>query len=99
MSAMSDAASVRRFTPAEWRKYRELRLRALADSPDAFGSTLAQEQGRPEADWSTRLTSGAASPSDLPLVAELRGEAVGLAWVRVDASEPEVAHLYQMWVE
>ena len=32
------AIAVRRFALHEWRLYRELRLRALADSPDAFGS-------------------------------------------------------------
>lgn len=92
-------ASVRRFAPHEWREYRELRLRALADSPDAFGSTFADERSRPDADWSARLTSGADSPSSLPLVAEIGGELVGLAWARFDPAEREVVHLYQMWVD
>jgi len=32
---------VREFLPDEWQTYRALRLRSLAESPDAFGSTLA----------------------------------------------------------
>jgi hypothetical protein len=33
--------TVRRFAASEWRIYRALRLQALHDAPDAFGSTLA----------------------------------------------------------
>jgi ribosomal protein S18 acetylase RimI-like enzyme len=91
-------ASVRRFSAPEWRRYRDLRLRALADSPNAFGSTHAEEARQPDAHWSARLASGAESPSDLPLVAESGGELLGLLWGRNDSSEPEVVHLYQMWV-
>ncbi|MET1059245.1 MAG: GNAT family N-acetyltransferase [Nocardioides sp.] len=42
---------VRVLRPEEWRTWREIRLRSLADSPGAFGSTLAREQGYVEADW------------------------------------------------
>src|SRR4029450_9812915 len=87
------------FRPAVSGGYRDLRLRALADSPDAFGSTLALEQGQPDADWSARLRSGAESSTSLPLVAEIRAEAVGLAWARVDSTQPDVVYLYQMWVD
>jgi GNAT superfamily N-acetyltransferase len=92
-------ASVRRFASDEWRKYRAIRLRALAESPEAFGSTLAQEHGRTDADWSDRLASGTDSALDLPRVAEIGPEPVGLAWGRVDPSERALAHLYQMWVD
>jgi GNAT superfamily N-acetyltransferase len=94
---MIDTPTVRTFAADEWPTYRALRLRALADAPDAFGSTLIHEAGRTDAEWSSRLASGVDSPSDLPLVAEVRGEAIGLAWGRIE-SDPDVATLYQMWV-
>ncbi|MGD2041941.1 MAG: GNAT family N-acetyltransferase [Anaerolineae bacterium] len=75
-----------------------LRLRALADSPDAFGRTLAEGQERSDAGWSKRLSSGANSSWDLPLVAEVDSEPVGLAWGRIEGSRPDVAYLFQMWV-
>ena len=95
---MSDAPTIRTFTADEWRVYRDLRLRALADSPAAFGSTLAAEEGRGDAEWSSRLAAGANARWNLPLVAEVRGEPIGLAWGRIETSDPDVAALYQMWV-
>lgn len=90
--------SIRTFTPHEWSIYRDLRLRALADSPDAFGRTLDEEKGRPDTEWSSRLASGVESRWDLPLLAEVSSEPIGLAWGRIESSNLDVANLYQMWV-
>jgi ribosomal protein S18 acetylase RimI-like enzyme len=38
----------------DWRTFREIRLRALADAPDAFGTTLAQAEGLPDDVWRER---------------------------------------------
>ena len=90
--------SIRTFAPHEWGTYKDLRLRALADSPDAFGRTLAEEQSRGDAEWSSRLLSGIESRSDLPLLAEIGEETIGLAWGRIESFNLDVANLYQMWV-
>lgn len=96
--AVTDTLAVRTFSAAEWPVYRDLRLRALQDSPDAFGSTFAEEGGHADAQWARRLASGVDSQTNLAVVAEVHGEAVGLAWGRIDTSNPDVAVLYQMWV-
>ena len=95
---MNKSHSIRQFAPHEWETYKVLRLRSLADSPDAFGRTLAEEQERSDTEWSNRIASSAPSNIDLPLVAEVDDQAIGLAWGRIEKSNPDVATLYQMWV-
>ena len=89
---------VREFLANEWAVYKELRLRSLDDSPDAFGKTLAEEQRISDAKWSSRLLTGIQSNRDLPLIAEVNEQPVGLAWGKIEESKPDTANLYQMWV-
>ena len=89
---------IREFQANEWPTYRELRLRALADSPEAFGSTLAGEQAHRESWWVDRLSAGVASATDLPLVTDVDGELAGLTWGRIEPEQPDTAHVYQVWV-
>jgi ribosomal protein S18 acetylase RimI-like enzyme len=58
-----------------WGLWRELRLAALADAPEAFGSTLADWRDAAETRWRERL-SGA---GDRNFVAYLDGVPVGMA--------------------
>jgi ribosomal protein S18 acetylase RimI-like enzyme len=53
--------TVRRTTGRDWEEYRALRLEMLADTPLAFGETLADAEVRPESEWRTRSARGEAS--------------------------------------
>ncbi len=81
-------------TPDDWRRWRALRLAALAEAPDAFGSTLAGWSGAGDTEerWRGRLT---AVPHDLVLVR--RGTDVGMVSLTApdEAGTPE---LISMWV-
>jgi ribosomal protein S18 acetylase RimI-like enzyme len=89
---------VRRLGGEEWVEYRDVRLRALADSPDAFGSTYEDALRRPDADWRGRVSSSAESRHELPLVLADGDRFMGLAWGFIAPEEPEAAHVFQMWV-
>ena len=43
--------SVRQLRPDEWQTARDVRLRALQESPDAFASSYAEEIERPDSWW------------------------------------------------
>ncbi|WP_283133675.1 GNAT family N-acetyltransferase [Rhizohabitans arisaemae] len=49
---------VRVVGPEDWEVWRRVRLAGLADAPDAFASTLAEEQGYDEARWRESLGPG-----------------------------------------
>src|SRR5688572_29657461 len=49
---------VLRVRPDDWEAWRDLRLRALAESPDAFGSTYDRELAMTEDLWRDRLKTG-----------------------------------------
>lgn len=95
---MNETITLRRLAPGDWAAYRALRLRSLLDAPDAFGSTWAAEEALPAGHWSGRLSAAAAAGIDHPLVAECRGTPVGLLWAKVDAADPSLVNLFQMWV-
>jgi GNAT superfamily N-acetyltransferase len=67
--------SVRRMDPGDWKLLRDLRLRALSDSPSAFASTYEGERLLPDADWRERL----ARPGRVSLLASLDGQPAGIA--------------------
>ena len=87
---------IRTFRAEEWPAYRDVRLAALKDSPDAFGSTWEESKTYADADWRSRLAN--IDPTlDCPLGAFSDGRAVGLAWGNIQQDSKTRADLYQMW--
>ena len=88
---------IRRIRPEEWPAHRDLRLRALAQDPLAFGSTFERERGFSDEKWKDLTLRGAASEQSALFVADAgRAGMVGMvAIVFVD----DVWHVFAMWVE
>ncbi|MFD1883446.1 GNAT family N-acetyltransferase [Paracoccus pacificus] len=78
---------------AEWRA---IRLAALAEAPDAFGSTLAEWQNRPLADFAARLSAthsfaaGAAPGAPQAVAGWSPGDGNPDAWLIGVWARPEV---------
>jgi GNAT superfamily N-acetyltransferase len=83
----------------DWATFREIRLRSLLDSPDAFGSTYGEESSNTERAWRNwaagRWRGGAAAV--FAGRAE-DGSAVGTATGAEYDAEPGIGHVYAMWV-
>jgi GNAT superfamily N-acetyltransferase len=91
---------VRRIAPADALLLREVRLRALATDPLAFGSTYAIEAPRNPSAWETWAREHA-SGTDKATFLALRDDtvdAVGLAMGR-RMEEPRHFGLFSMWVD
>jgi putative hydrolase of HD superfamily len=73
-------------------RYRELRLRALADAPQAFASTLEREQAFTPDVWTSRLTND----RSINLLAVEDGTPLGMTSALLE--DPATAHVLGMWV-
>ncbi|WP_051020480.1 GNAT family N-acetyltransferase [Nocardia araoensis] len=83
--------AIRLLVPADWAVFRRVRLAALTDAPQFFGTTLAEAQGRTERDWRRALSDRA------QFVAEWGGTEVGTVAGMPDPERGGV-HLISMWV-
>ena len=77
----------------DWPTWREIRLRALADSPSAYGSTYAREVAFMEQDWRDRLGDRDA----VGVLVEDDRVAVGMGAGFPDL--PGFLHVVAMWVD
>lgn len=77
--------------PDDWALWRAVRLGALADAPDAFGATLAGEEGYAEADWRADLDAG--------LTVLVLDDGVPVACGAVFEKAPGRAAVVAMWTD
>lgn len=94
---MNNSISIHQLNRSDWRQYRDIRLCALKDSPDAFGNTFEVAKEYSDAQWQARLDNVRAD-TDHPIVAVHNQTFVGLAWGNIEPSNKNTAYLYQMWV-
>ncbi len=93
------SGEVRRLRRDEGELLRQVRLRALAESPRAFGAALADEAGLSREDWHERAAAGAAGEQQVVFVALDGQQPVGMAGGRwFERAESTVA-LWGMWVD
>jgi dihydropteroate synthase len=84
--------TVRAARPSDWATLRDVRLRALADAPDAFGEVLGAAERYTEADWRDRCND---RPDALRLLAFLDDRPIGMMVV---VTAGGCANVYAMWV-
>ncbi|MBI2011554.1 hypothetical protein HYS91_02180 [Candidatus Daviesbacteria bacterium] len=50
-----DKIEIIKLNPNRWEEYKELRLQALKENPEAFGSTYEEAADKPDKEWKSRL--------------------------------------------
>lgn len=86
--------TVRALGDEDWQVYRDVRLAALRDSPDAFAASAAQEQSFDDELWQARVKRSRR------LVAEDGSKIVGVVSVgRRPENDEQVSELFGLWVD
>jgi GNAT superfamily N-acetyltransferase len=95
-----DAVKIRRLGPEDLAEYRALRLRGLAEHPEAFTSSAEEEAARPPAALASRLAPGPDARHDVVLGAFVDGTLVGIVGLEVDPRRKvrHKAHVFGMYV-
>jgi len=88
---------IRRIRPDDGSLLRELRLRSLADAPDAFGQPVDEARARPEAEWQRSAQRSSHGDSRTWLFVQIGGDVVGLVQGR--KRRPATLMLFSMWVD
>jgi ribosomal protein S18 acetylase RimI-like enzyme len=80
---------------SDWKDFKEIRLAALKEEPQAFGSSYAKEAAYPNSRWQERLRDDE-SKKGIYLFAKLEGKVIGMVMGgRTD--EDKNAHLAHIW--
>jgi ribosomal protein S18 acetylase RimI-like enzyme len=83
-------------TPEKASTFKNVRLRALEDTPSAFGSTYEKESQLTEEEWVTRAHQWNGEKSIIYLAMD-EDAAIGIAGSYLDHDDPTRAHLISMW--
>jgi ribosomal protein S18 acetylase RimI-like enzyme len=85
-----DTLTVRKLTPEDAASYRDIRLQALAENPDAFGATLEEEERNSLDVFSDRL-------AELSIFGAFAGgEIVGIVGLYID-QRAKFSHKATLW--
>jgi ribosomal protein S18 acetylase RimI-like enzyme len=83
---------IERLRPGDGERLRGIRLRALADAPEAFGSTLAESELRSPEDWEAQVVA-------LPTFVWRDGDAdLGMVRAAPHDADAEAGYLISLWV-
>lgn len=90
--------TIRRISKGEWTLYREMRLAALADAPDAFSTTYESAAMRSQESWASQADASAEGSSRFTFFAFADEMPVGLAALYRDENIANRGELIQVWI-
>ena len=90
--------AVARIEAGQWAVFKELRLHALAESPHAFGQTLAQAQAISDEEWRAKITAYATAEHTACFLANSAGRPIGMAGTFLENGHPERCFIFAVWI-
>lgn len=95
---MTSQVFIDRLEAHEWERLRDIRLRALREAADAFGSTYDQKINQPESVW---VEQALELPTWIAVTEANKGSTnkdVGMVRAVASSNDPASAYLISMWV-
>lgn len=89
--------SVRNLAASEWPLWRDVSLQSLADSPDAFRTTLAESMDQPDEFWRETVVPAVEHERFNLWIAVSGDDPVGKVFARID-EELNTVYIGAMWV-
>lgn len=103
MAAAETPIRIRRIGPDDGPILRDLRLRSLADAPEAFGQPIEEALAQPDAEWVAAARAGAAGERRAWFLAEVAprdgGPARTVGLVLGRRRPPATLLIFSMWVD
>jgi len=89
---------VLRLPVEKWKEYRDLRLRALKEDPEAFSSAYSASVDQPEAFWKGRLADAARGERAWLLLAKQDNKLVGMIGACIEEDSTDTATVVSVYV-
>lgn len=88
-------------TNVRWQDYRDLRLKALREEPQAFGSSYESEKNTPDTEWQKRLENYNEARQDWAVFASNGQRLTGMvaAYQAQEDKKNDIANMIAMFVE
>lgn len=90
---------IKRITPDTALVLKDVRLRALQESPTAFSSTYARESLLPDEEWQRSAARWGGDENDAMFMAFEGGTVCGIVGSYVEPEQRERAQVISMWVD
>jgi len=90
---------IKRIAPDTALVFKDVRLRALQESPTAFSSTYARESLLPDEEWQRRAARWGGDENDAMFMAFEGGTVCGIVGSYVEPEQRERAQVISMWVD
>ncbi len=95
---MTIPPQIRRLRPGEAARFKQVRLQALQESPQAFGSRYADAVQRSDASWQEQAEASAQGNQRATFIACVGEQTVGIAALYRHNEDPTIGEMLQVWV-
>jgi GNAT superfamily N-acetyltransferase len=92
-----EGVTIRRIRLQDWATLRDLRIRSLRNAPEAFGQTVEEAVGQPQAEWVHLARQASAGDRRTWLMALSDGQPIGVVQGR--RRPPSDLMVFSMWVD